>query len=441
MSYTLIEHKRLDSSAANIMFTNIPQTFTDLVIEVSLRGTTNPTGTAINDGRVDFNGENANKSGRLLFGQGSGSGASGAYTNLFIWFPSSAATANTFGSMRIYIPNYRSNAPKSTSHEIFTENNATFSYSMTFAGLWNNTAAITSLGITPNSGDSFAAGSTATLYGINRTQAIGKPKAIGGNITYANGFWVHTFTGSSNFVAQENLQIDALVVAGGAAGGSNYGGGGGGGGFRTVAPATIPKGSYPVIVGAGGAGGVSAGRGPSGTSSAFFGVESAGGGGGGSNISSTTFVNGNAGASGGGGSSWGFTNGSGGAGNTPATTPSQGNNGGSAGTDGSTWRGNGGGGGAGAVGGNATSGGSGEGGGVGTGGSGGIGAIWNGTYYAGGGGGVGDGLWGRGGLGGGGIAGVTGTSGTANTGGGGGAGSGASGSGGSGVVIIRYRAD
>lgn len=161
----LIQHQELGSAQASITFSSIPQTYTDLYLQLSLRSTSAPSSTAINDGGITFNSSNSNKSGRLLYGSGSGSGGSGSYSDLYIWYPTNLATSNTFGNINIYIPNYTGSTAKSTSHEIVTENNATFSYTMIFAGLWNSTAAITSLEVYSNS-STFAQYSSATLYGI-----------------------------------------------------------------------------------------------------------------------------------------------------------------------------------------------------------------------------------------------------------------------------------
>jgi hypothetical protein len=78
------------------------------------------------------------------------------------------ATANTFGSGEIYIPNYLRSMNKTTSSEGISENNnSTDAYMHVNTGLWSNTAAITSLKIVPVQGNSFVQYSTAYLYGIS----------------------------------------------------------------------------------------------------------------------------------------------------------------------------------------------------------------------------------------------------------------------------------
>jgi hypothetical protein len=430
MSYTLIEKKTLSSEASIIEFTGIPQIYSDLIMTISARGTT--TDGAV---RLSINGSTSNLTARDLEGGGSGTPVSTSRTFIAPVITLSTATANTFGNAQLYFTNYAGSTNKSVSVDSVTENNGTLAYQSIIAGLWSQTAAITSLSISPPSGN-LVSGSTVSLYGINRQQSIGKPKAIGGNITFANGYWVHTFNASGTFYAQQDLEVDALVVAGGGAGGSGNGGAGAGaGGYRTLR-ANATAGTYAIVVGSGGAGALSNGM-TSGVQSSAFGVISAGGGHGGGNSGN---VSGDAEPGGsGGGSVRGRPPANG---NTPSTTPSQGNGGGGSVASGAFGTGGGGGAGAGGQSGSTS-----------INGNGGAGSQWiNGTFYAGGGGGGRtDGTFGNttvGGIGGGGAGGTevsgSGQSGTANTGGGGGGGGGFAalgGNGGSGIVIIRYLAD
>jgi len=289
--------------------------------------------------------------------------------------------------------------------------------------------------------------------------------ATGGTVTTSGDFKIHTFTGDGCFVVSSlgnqcgaASTVDYLVIAGGAGGGNSNGGGGGAGGFRegkdstlssphTASPfaattgLTISATTYPVTVGAGGAGQpgpelANAGRGRAGSNSVFSTITSTGGGGGGSGHGGGPFNPGEAGGNGGGG---GTNPNTAGAGNTPPVSPPQGNPGGLGNPTGP--HAGGGGGGIGAAGAN-QSGGNG-----GAGGNGGTSSI-NGTptTRGGGGGGAGQVSFGSGAPGGGGNGGQgtgAGSAATANTGGGGGGGgyppSAAGGSGGKGLVIIRYK--
>jgi hypothetical protein len=80
----------------------------------------------------------------------------------------SSATANTFGNIQAYIPNYAGSNNKSLSCDGVTETNATSGTNRLLslsASLWANSAAITSINLTPQAGN-FVQYSTATLYGI-----------------------------------------------------------------------------------------------------------------------------------------------------------------------------------------------------------------------------------------------------------------------------------
>ena len=114
---------------------------------------------------------------------------------------------------------------------------------------------------------------------------------------------VHTFTGAGVFDLYRDYQVEFLVVAGGGGGGGGYGGGGGAGGLLTnlalpgypqYAGSTlnVPAGSYPIVVGSGGA---AATNGTESTINFPAPIQATGGGGGGSS------ANGSPGGSGGGG--------------------------------------------------------------------------------------------------------------------------------------------
>ena len=152
------------ATAASMEFTSIPSTYTDLVVNISARGNS----TQINGGyasKLEFNGSTANLSSRWLRGSGSAV-TSGTETYIFgIMNGASDDTASTFGNSMVYIPNYAGATNKSVSIDGVEENNATAAFSVISAGLWSNTAAITSIKMIPVAG-SYVQYSTATLYGI-----------------------------------------------------------------------------------------------------------------------------------------------------------------------------------------------------------------------------------------------------------------------------------
>ncbi len=162
-TYSAIATTTVDSGgAANIEFVSIPQTYTDLAILLSGRGTGN------GDNRVVYiypNGSSSSMTSRDLFADGSGVG-SGSFSEVYI--NGALSTANTFGNAFIYIPNYTSSNNKSISADVVIENNTTVSYLFLSAFLWSNTSPITSLTLEVAGADTFVQHSTATLYGIKK---------------------------------------------------------------------------------------------------------------------------------------------------------------------------------------------------------------------------------------------------------------------------------
>jgi hypothetical protein len=405
---------------SSILFDNIPQTYTDLVIKTSSR--TNRAAT-YDYYKMKFNGSTTGYSERSLYGTGTNAASENNNATSYAFnyiMDGSTATANTFSNVEFYIPNYASANFKSYSTDAVQEDSQATAYQGLTSGLWSNTSAITSISIESATGsNNFVQYTTFTLYGITKYVETGTgSKATGGTVTTSGGYTYHTFYTSGMFTPTTSITgAEVLLVAGGGGANSHQGGGGGAGGVLGFGSQSFST-AQSVIIGAGGIGG-----------SDFAGSNGGSGGGGASKNSVTP--------------------------NYGTGTSGQGNRGGS-GTypSGSGWY-SGGGGGAGAVGGDAVD----DGGEVGYGGSGGIGTNSvtnigslttmlsatatgsNGYIAGGGGGGVNGGIYGAGGLGGGGAGSAsTGVAGVANTGSGaGGGGNGGSGSnGGSGIVIVRY---
>ena len=451
-TYTLIQTIQLNASASSITFSNIPQTFSDLIVKASLRDTRTSSGPGYI--HLNFNGSSSDFGTRVLRND-DGSIASTSRSDDYVGFSGAtdAQTANTFGSFEMYISDYASTSLlKPFSIDSTNETNATTPIGQNWvAGMWANTAAITSISLIPETSSSllWKQYSSISLYGVARlgVTPTGTAKASGGDVVTNDGtYWYHAFKSSGAFTPFAALSCQALVIAGGGGGGGNHGGGGGAGGVSYNSSMSALAQTYPVIIGGGGSGAVDF-NGTAGINSSFNSIISNGGGIGSnsSNPSNTLYP----GGSGGGGIA--FVSNPGGLatqGNTGGAT-GYGNNGGTGGGYSS-----GGGGGAGGVGGN----GSGN-----TGGTGGAGlntwSAWASAtstgasgYYAGGAGGFSNGSGGSaGGSGGGGIGGTSiyyggtgvGGTGVANTGSGGGGtvGSGyggTAGNGGSGIVIIRY---
>jgi hypothetical protein len=154
------------SNQATISFSVIPSTYTDLVLKMSTRSSGQESGNTWDNMSIQFNGSSASFTARDLYGLGASAGSgtfvTGGMAN------GNNATSSTFSSVDVYIPNYAGSNNKSFLVDAVTENNSTVAIQNLTAGLWSNTAAITSItfGMVTNS---YVTNSTATLYGISKS--------------------------------------------------------------------------------------------------------------------------------------------------------------------------------------------------------------------------------------------------------------------------------
>ena len=164
-TYTLISSVTVGAGgAAYIEFTGIPTSYTDLCVKWSGRG---DNGSA-RDAYISFNGTTTGFSYRSLIGNGATASSANASNGLIGIFDGSVPTANTFSNGEFYIPNYQASTNKSISGDSATENNGTTAYAYLTATLSTNTSVISSLRLTPDSGN-FVQYSTAYLYGIKNS--------------------------------------------------------------------------------------------------------------------------------------------------------------------------------------------------------------------------------------------------------------------------------
>jgi len=155
--------------ASAITFNNIPQTFTDLVIKMSVRAA----GPGPMDAYLNFQDGTGTTSysWTRLSGDGTGGGieayrSSNSGTMSPYTMQGTDATSNTFTSVEIYIPNYSGSNYKQVVSENGTENNASTVRTSLSASLWRNTSAITQLNFGVAYG--FAQYSTVSVYGVLR---------------------------------------------------------------------------------------------------------------------------------------------------------------------------------------------------------------------------------------------------------------------------------
>lgn len=166
MAMTLINTITIPTNGdvSSVNFTNIPQTYTDLVIMWSSRSTPH---TGVEDWTAcNFNGSTTGPTIRQLYGSGS-SAASGNFSSFELGrMNGNGATSNTFGNVMTYIPNYAGTSAKYWSYDSVSENNASTAYQFIAAGKTTITDPITSITITPANGPYYAINSSFSLYGI-----------------------------------------------------------------------------------------------------------------------------------------------------------------------------------------------------------------------------------------------------------------------------------
>ena len=149
--------------AANIEFTSIPNTYTDLLLKWSGRSASGSN--VVDNLLITYNNNTTNYTQTILYTDGSvrDSVTSSGYG--FNYINGGGSTANTFSNCELYIPNYAGSTNKVRSSEMITENNGASAYAFAHSSLWSNSSAITSIKM-EISGYNHAQHSTAYLYGI-----------------------------------------------------------------------------------------------------------------------------------------------------------------------------------------------------------------------------------------------------------------------------------
>ena len=165
-TFELISSYTVSSPQISYTFSSIASTYTDLILKVSARDDNSASANG-SYYRIYFNGSSSSYTAIYLRGTGSAV-ASGSFAQYAGNSVTTAQTSNTFSNDEIYIPNYAGSTNKSYSVDAVVENNNTGAFATLIAGLWANTAAITSVKIeAANAGANyFQANTTFYLYGV-----------------------------------------------------------------------------------------------------------------------------------------------------------------------------------------------------------------------------------------------------------------------------------
>jgi hypothetical protein len=169
ITYTAIASATVGAGgSSSINLTNIPQTFTDLLLATSISSNRTVAG---ENARTQFNSDTgSNYFTRRFFGTGSGvSSDTDSGISLNFGSNSSLVQSQAFGNGRLYIPNYTSSNQKAAISESIGEANQIEQYAAVNTHLWTGTAAITSILLTPQVGTLWIQYSSVTLYGITKS--------------------------------------------------------------------------------------------------------------------------------------------------------------------------------------------------------------------------------------------------------------------------------
>jgi hypothetical protein len=161
-TYTPIATTTLGSDTATYDFTSISGSYTDLLL-IGQFGNSSA-GNAVG---VQFNSDTGNNySFTALSGSGTAAGSDRlANTSTIYAAYNIAPSATVSGVLRLNVMNYSNTTTNKSVIARYDNNDATYPGASATAGLWRNTAAITSIRIRTSAGN-LKAGSTFTLYGI-----------------------------------------------------------------------------------------------------------------------------------------------------------------------------------------------------------------------------------------------------------------------------------
>jgi len=157
-TYTPIATTTLGSDQANIEFTSIPGTYTDLILTGSISSTDPTFNRAL---RVQFNSDTSSLYSTLnLNGEGSSVLSTNSPDSAFIGLCETPIGSN-FMTLKLQINNYKN----TTTNKTTLSTGGSANIITAAVGLYRSTSAITSLKLFL-SGMSFRTGSSVTIYGI-----------------------------------------------------------------------------------------------------------------------------------------------------------------------------------------------------------------------------------------------------------------------------------
>jgi hypothetical protein len=164
-TYELIEARALTTTTANITFSSIPQTYTDLEVRLSARNNESDNATSL---RCYFNGDTGNITVYELRAIGTSTASYSISYAQAGYVAANSSVANSFGIATIYIPNYTGSLTKASQGDIVQSTSTeSENYAVMSSRSWNSGNAITSVTLA-SGGGSWLANSNFYLYGIKK---------------------------------------------------------------------------------------------------------------------------------------------------------------------------------------------------------------------------------------------------------------------------------
>jgi hypothetical protein len=174
-TYQIIATATGNGSSSTVMFSSIPQTFTDLVLRASIRTGSGGSNDYV---RIMINNDSLTTIYTTAYVEGTGvnngssvaarvtNGINQSYPNVV----AGSSLASRFGNLEFYLPNYTSSLTKQAStFAINKPANEQGASLMLCAHRLNFTSAINRIDITSASGGNYVSGSTFYLYGIKNS--------------------------------------------------------------------------------------------------------------------------------------------------------------------------------------------------------------------------------------------------------------------------------
>ena len=168
VTYKKIQTNTVGSGGSNtIVFSDIPNTYTDLLLRVSVRKAESGGNTNL---QMRFNGSTSGYTQKLMISTAGGTPA--VYYDAseigFMYLPTAASTASVFTNIDIYLPNYAWSFAKGVSIDGALQNDSSTSAGMFITNAeWSGTAAINQVYLyCANGSGNFAENSEVSLYGI-----------------------------------------------------------------------------------------------------------------------------------------------------------------------------------------------------------------------------------------------------------------------------------